>query len=146
MKEQFHLKNGQLQRTLNYRWLRSLCNTWNYLQGTRFRQLSDIFKYRQKQDMVGAFLKKTNKGLDISLRLGLSSFYACIKKKVKIHATIFNSPTFKQKFWEEWEPLVSTAGVQHPPGSLGHQFNRVRDREEPVGSHSYTSQPCAAGG
>lgn len=59
--------------------------------------------------------------MDISLRLGLSPFYACIMKKVKIHAAIFNSPTFKQKLWEEWEPLVSTAGVQHPPGSLGHQ-------------------------
>lgn len=35
--------------------------------------------------MVGAALKHTNKGLDISLRLGLSSFYAYIKKKVKIH-------------------------------------------------------------
>lgn len=70
----------------NYWWLQSLCNTWDYLQGTRFRLLCDIFKYRQKQGMVGAFLKQTNKGLDISLRLGLSSFYACIKKKVKIHA------------------------------------------------------------
>lgn len=35
----------------NYRWLQPPCNTWNYLQGTRFRLLCDIFKFRQKQDM-----------------------------------------------------------------------------------------------
>lgn len=79
----------------NYRWLQSLCNTWNYLHSTRFRLLCDILKYRQKQDIAGAFLKQnkwTKKGSDISLRLSLSSFYVCIKKKVKIHATSLQFP------------------------------------------------------
>lgn len=94
MKEQFHLKSGQLQRTLTTDDF-SHSNTWNYLQGTRFRLLCDVFKYSQKQDMVGAFKKQnkwTKKGLDINLRLGLSSFYVCIKEKVKIHATSVQFP------------------------------------------------------
>lgn len=79
----------------NYRWLQPPCNTWNYLQGTRFRLLCDIFKFRQKQDMgwgFGFLFFFFKKGLDISLKLGLSFFHACLQKKVKIHVTGLQFP------------------------------------------------------
>lgn len=89
---------------------------------------------------------KTNKGLDMSLRLSLFSFYACIKKKGQNSCHECLIPPYLSRTSGKsgnllWALQVCSTHLIHWHTSV----TGFRDREEPVISHTYILQPCAAG-
>lgn len=125
----------------NYRQLQPPCNTWNYLQGTRFRLLCDIFKYRQKQDMVGAvfFFLKKKFGYQFWGSACLCSMPA-YRKRSKFMSLVYNSPHSSRAsgksgnlLWalNSYKELCSTHVAHWDINVTG-----LRDMEEPVISHT----------